>query len=274
MKKAYSLICLLLLFLSMALPVKAEEAAVEDSLTLPEEILASLDPQPGDTLFCVYTVSYEAMAEYANIDEIFANQSQLRLNRYYFVRESAGEIHYYLYDSGCLEKRDHVPGWGAAWFDLHDGKAEAVIKKVSSDIVVENIYYLRGGDWDGIYYKTDLGDYVYIALDEKEYVMALEPFRALMGELSDLLTKYSVLSGMVGCPAYEPLISRIREDLSPYDISSPAFDPHTPLKIDCRPGKFIAIGSFVLLVVLVVCRCLIRGRGKYRKTKARLVNQF
>lgn len=274
-KKVCGLICLSLMFLVMALPAGAEENAnTEDSVTISEDILSCLDESEVDTVFRVYIIndSYNRFVTYGDIDGVLANTPESQLRIYYFVKTKQGETNSYTYDGTDLVKIDYSPDWGRELFAFHSEKTETIIKKVASDIVVENVYYLQ---YDGscVYYKTNLGDYVYVFMDQKEYLMALEPFLLLQEELRDLLRKYSFRGQVVGCSP-EPFTRGLQVDLSPYDITSPDFDPHAPLKTTFKPGKFIAIGSLLLLIALVVCRYLIPGHRKNRATKDKLANQI
>lgn len=274
-EKIGGLICLILMLLPMALPVSAEESAkAEDSVTIPEDILSCLDESEVDTVFRVYIIndSYSRFVTYGDIDGVLANTPESQLGIYYFVKTKQGETNSYTYDGTDLVKTDYSPDWGSEWFAFHSEKTETIIKKVASDIVVKNVYYLRS-DGSCVYYKTNMGDYVYVLMDHKEYLMALEPFLSLQEELRDLLRKYSFRGAMIGCSP-EPFTRGLQVDLSPYDITSPNFDPHAPLKTTFKPGKFIAIGSFLLLIALVVGRFLIRGHRKNRATKHKLANQI
>ncbi len=268
MKKVCCLVCLILLLLAMALPVGAEEY-FEDSVTIPEEVLACLDMESVDTVFCVYVFgsqfvrcTYSGFVYYGDIDRMLANVAEPELQRYYFVKDKAGETEVYAYDGMGLSKG--YIGHGS-WFERHGEKAASIIRKIDADIVVENIYYLWYHNWTAIYYKTNLGDYIYVS---GGYLMAREPFLALQEELYELSVKYKDWRNLINEP-YQVKLSEAQADLSPYDMDAPDFDPHAPLNVhrNYKPGKLITIGSLVLLVALVVGRFLIRGHRKYRAQK-------
>ena len=276
MKKVCCLICFMLLLLSMTLPVGAKEnAKIEDSLTIPEDVLACLDADTIDTVFCVYLFgdefarcTYEGFVRYGDIDSILANTGP-ELQRCYFVKDKDGETTVYTYDGKSLSPK--YMGLGS-WFNFHGEKAESIIQTIDAGIVVENIYYLWYYNWTAIYYKTNLGDYVYVS---GGYLMGREPFVALQEELYELSYKYRNWRDMDNRP-YHVKLSQLGADLSPYDITSPDFDPQAPLHVEhnYKPGKFIAIGSVALLMALVVCRILIRGRRKTRGNQDIPVNRF
>lgn len=271
MKKVYCLICLILMFLSLVLPVGAEETAhAEDSVTISGEILSCLDMETVDTVFCVYDMNdrYAGFVTYGDIDSVLANTAEPQLRIYYFVKNKQGETASYTYDGTRLSKTQYHSGWGSGWYGVHGEKAESVIKRIADDIVVENVYYLWYDSWSAVYYKTNLGDYVYVRAG-KEYLMGLDQFLALQSELHDQWIKFKDWRDMDNMPA-QIKISELRVDLSPYDITSPDFDPHAPFKTNFKPGKFIAIGSLVLLIALIVGRFLIRGHRKYREKKERM----
>ena len=87
---------------------------------------------------------------------------------------------------------------------------------------------------------------------------------ALQGELKDMAIKYQDWRNIINEP-YHIKLGELHADLTPYDISSPDFDPDAPLKISHSPGKVIDIGSIVLLAVLIVCRVCIRSRARVRR---------
>ncbi len=276
MKKVCSLICLILTLLSLALPVGAEESApAEDSVTISDEILSCLDMETVDSVFRVYDITdgYAGFVTYGDIDGVLANTTDPQLRIYYFVKSKQGETASYTYDGTRLSKTQYHSGWGSGWYGVHDEKAESVIKKIADDIVVENIYYLWYDSGFAVYYKTNLGDYAYVRTGKMEYLMGLEQFLALQCELHDQWIKFKDWRDMDNMPA-QIKIGQLRVDLSPYDITSPDFNPHAPLKTHFKPGKFIAIGSFVLLIALIVGRFLIRGHRKYREKKERMASRI
>lgn len=269
MKKVCSLVCLVLLLLAMVMPVSAEEYC-EDSVTIPEEVLACLDEETVDDVFCVYRYrdDYTSFAQYGNMDSVLKNVAEPELQRYYFVIHSQNETACYTYDGSCLIETGYT--WGAEWFSLHGEKVERVIQKVAADIVVENTYYLWWSGLTAVYYETNFGDFVYVFTEQKEYLMALDPFLSMQEELHDMRMKLYIAFA-IPTVGREPItVMRLLTayaDLSPYDITSPDFDPYALFKLNLKPGKFIAIGLLVLLAVLLVGRYLIRGHRKYRAQK-------
>ncbi len=282
MKKSASILCLIFMLWSMLLPVSAQETAkTEDSVTISDEILSCLDMETVDTIFRVYVFShfYSDFVKYGDLDGVLANTSASQFGTCYFVKTKGGETNSYTYDGIGLIESNRYSGRAALWFDIHSEQAEEIIKKVSSDIVVENVFYLwfSGMDdsWFAVYYKTNLGDYVYIPSEQKAYLMGLDQFIAMQNVIYDRYAYMAIRKGpwtlgrdIVVTPESAPV------DLSPYDITSPDFNPHAPLKTNFKPGKFIAIGSFVLLLTLIVCRYLIRGHRKYREKKERMIYRF
>lgn len=276
MRKVCCLICLCLLLLSVSVPANAEgSAATEDSVTIPQEVLACLDADSVDTIFCVYLFgdqfarcTYEGFPRYGDIDSVLANTGP-ELQRCYFVKDKAGETTVYTYDGESLSRR--LMGLGS-WFGFHGEKAENIIQTIDAGIVVENIYYLWYYNWTAIYYKTNLGDYVYIS---GGYLMGLEPFLTLQEELYWLALKYENWRDMDNQP-YQVKLSQLDIDWSAYDLDALDFDPQAPLQVEhnYKPGKFIAIGSFVLLIALIVGRFLIRGHWKYQEKKERMASRI
>lgn len=266
MKKVCSLICLALVLLSMALPASAQETAkTEDSVTISEDVLTCLDMQNIDTVFCVYLFydGYASFVTYGDIDAVLANVSEPQLQRYYFVRNNLGETATYTYDGGQLTDTEYPFGLISGWFTRHDERAGTIIKNVAADIVVENIYYLRFYDYNAIYYKTDLGDYVYCGFGKNGYLMGLEQFLDLQTEMRYICLRAKDMQFVTERPDNLHL-RMLYADMSSYDFSSPDFDPNAPFDINGNPGKFIAISFVVLLAALIVCRVLVRNRRKTR----------
>ena len=293
MKKLSSLICLILAALLLVLHVCAEETApVEDSVTISEEIRTSLNLEAGDTVLRIYQFDRDfrlsGFPKYRNIDKVLAHAEELSIRGYFFVTDATGETKAYTHFGDRLVGADYVSEKDSPWVDFHlNGRAEAIIKKVSADIVVENIYFLRYDHMAAVYYKTNLGEYVYFVFStrpastepdaqcKEEYLMRLDHFLQLQEAIyyhRFLWQNAEYVIPEVRYPAPTP--KNLRVDLSVYEFASPDFAPDAAYTTYYSPGKFIAIGSVVLLVGLIVCRLFIRNRRKNRITKEEMVNRI
>ena len=279
MKKLCSVICLILVLMSMVLPVRAAETeTVEDSVTIPEDVLACLDAENIESVFCVYVFQtgqflsyrYEDFVRYGDVDSVLVNSAEPKMRRYYFVKNKDGETGVYFYDGENWKQRSTESD---DWYRAQVEQGKNAIQAIHAGIIVENLYYLVYPGWAAIYYKTNFGDYVYVLSESGEYLMAREPFLALQEELYELSVKFRDWRDMDNGP-YQVKFEQIKADLSPYRITSPDFDPYAPLQTSNSPGKWIAISAAVLLLVLMIGRLLIRSHEKYRITKHKWINEF
>ena len=279
MKKICSLVFLIFILLSMMLPVKAAEIeTVEDSVTIPEEVLACLGAENIESVFCVYAFQtgqflsyrYEDFVQYGDVDSVLANATEPKLIRYYFVKDKDGETGLYFFDGENWKQR---PSESDDWYRTQVEQGKNAIQEIHAGIIVDNLYYLVYPGWAAIYYKTNFGDYVYVLSESGEYLMAGEPFLALQEELYELSMKFRDWRNMDNGP-YQVKFGQIKADLSPYRITSPDFDPHAPLRTSNSPGKWITISAAVLLLVLLIGRLLTRSHEKYRVTKHKHIHEF
>ena len=85
MKKYFAFVCLLMiLFSSLALPVKAEEVENEDSLSIDKWVRANLEAGPSDAVVRIYCI-HPYNLRYRNIDDLLANN---KVGFYYAIQDS------------------------------------------------------------------------------------------------------------------------------------------------------------------------------------------
>lgn len=160
MKKLIILLCILFSLSTLVSSARAENIEPqEDSTNISEETLALLPLEEGDQVVRVY-VTYLAIvfAHCRSIDELWL--SDISVSDYYVVTSADGTITVYVIKNG--EIRNLGPeNWVHRIMDIYL-KGE-VIHLVHPDISVKSSYYLAGSSFTGqaIYYKTNLGDYVY-----------------------------------------------------------------------------------------------------------------
>lgn len=293
MKKVCCLLCLSLMLMTMILPVSAKQKTnAEDSIVISEDVLASLNLEAGDTVLRVYQFDRDfqlsGFPQYRNMDQVLAHADELSIRNYYFVTSPAGETKAYTHFGDRVVGAEYDPDKDSKWVDFHrNGRAEAIIKKVSANIVVENIYYLRYDSMAAVYYKTNLGEYVYFVFDShpahtepdaqggEEYLMRLDRFLQLQEAIYYHWSLGEDAHYVIPEARYPaPTPKNLRIDLSVYEFASPDFDPDAAYTTYYTPGKFIAIGSLVLLTALVICRILICNHRKRRKREDISVNRL
>ena len=249
MKRVYIFICLILMLLSTILPVNADDKEkAEDSLFISEESLSSLPISADEIVIRVYRCNdfSDPFTKYSNIDDVLNHADALNIHSLFVTRNATdGATTIYQYSNGVLEDLAVDAGnWAWEIMDYHfSGKPASIIKEVSTDIIVENTYYLAFGYGRAVYYKTNLGEYVcfiYEGTDQPgrldvfedefagEYLLSLENFLELMKTINN------AFHSLGDIPMEEvPIIGEQEKssfdiDLSPYRIGSPNFDPNAP----------------------------------------------
>ena len=136
---------------------------------------------------------------------------------------------------------------------LQEMKTGEAIKAVSKDVVIESVYFLYEGDpysSSAIYYRTNLGDYVYFnGYGSDERLFSSEVFWAYMKATRMVwqATKKSDSVVMGSWPNYDIC------DLSAYDFRSPDFDPDKALpEIEMPESKPEALDYLWILGVAVL----------------------
>ncbi len=234
-----SVLLSLLMIFSFSQQSYAQEptASVPDSTTIPEEVLAQIDLADGERVLRVFdkvSVLYYMGQADSSIEKIMqAVISSEVVEEYYLVMTSDTIVRTYT-DGGELgvqpsdaETADDIIRF--FWELPAELEDFAIIRRVSEDIVVNNIYVLSESydlyshGWI-IYYDTDHGPYVYYdSYSYTCYLMPLEVFRQLAKEYiaTDIPDKPS--------PSVQ-LIENYEEKYGRYDLNSNRFylNPSAP----------------------------------------------
>lgn len=248
MKRALALLLLLALMLPVfCFSTSAEEYTdPKDSRHISPEISDEIDLEDTDFIIKCY-VSYIShdFASYLSIDEILDKGYV----RYIQRKLSDSQLHIYMTDGNgeYVEVDSSYDLFYSQTFDeLQTGEA---IKAVSSDIVIQSVYYLWGENTHSgtaIYYKTNLGDYVYYRqhwLGEKlfpaEVFFAYHRRNSIDGRANEVF------------------------DLSVYDYRSPSFAPHTEIPDSkSKLATYLWVGGIAIVIVGEVVFFIIRAKRK------------
>lgn len=229
MKKIILLLLILCCLINtLTLNISAtEELDPDDSRNIPDEVLELFADKDAGMITKIYVAPIALSFEkYAAIEEIL--QSIAHTNILY-IQDKGDDVEVY------VTYRDLEGYWPTDqpiyrtvdfWDEMKTGEA---IRAVSKDIVIESVYFLHEVDpysSSAIYYRTNLGDYVYFnGYGSDERLFSAEVFWAYM-KAARMVWQETKKEGPVimgSWPNYDIC------DLSAYDFRSPNFDPDQPL---------------------------------------------
>ncbi len=233
-------ILLLLLLVPLTPRAYAQEltAFIPDSTTIPEDISAQIDLDDDERILRVWD-NIGFMYTMGNLEyDIKTVINQISDDKiakeYYFVISSDSITHTYTNEEelGVQEDDDETAEQKAKFFAELSAELEdfAIIRCVSKDIVINNIYVLSEGcdlysnGWI-IYYDTNLGPYVYYdSIHYTQYLMPLEVFRQLAKDFIATDTPDRPSPSIYLIENYEQKYGR-------YDMNSPHFylNPTVPV---------------------------------------------
>lgn len=180
-------------------------------------VLDKLDLGPLDKIVKCYSVDYEsAFSEYSTFEEVLNSDY---LNYIFYVVQSDEEGIKYYNEDGTEAGTPVQVNNTFNTLVLPAYFTESMIKLISPDINVYNVYYLAKLNTDGVailYYETDMGNYVYYRTQSKR----LMPPAVFVDLIRYRKRKHDTM--MRGSITTEEL----SYDLSIYEIYSENFDPH------------------------------------------------
>lgn len=208
-------------------------------------VLDKLDLGPLDKIVkCYYVDNKSAFCEYSTIEEVLASDYVSCI--FYAVIYDKDGIKCYYEDCSPI-RPDAIPVNRKvlpAYF------SETMIKLISPDITVNNVYYLAGSTGGTVlYYETDMGNYVYSRAGDGKRLMPPAVYADLMRYNK---RKYDTLgSGLF-------FTEELSYDLSIYEIYSENFDPHyLPAHLDPNAEPVEAAGIHWLSVAKTAASVLI-----------------
>lgn len=236
-----------------------------DSRNVPENLVALANPGEGDILFRYYNIPLRFdFTNYDSIEAILENATENSMPLYALETSDGQRVVFKTQDNGISYKSVYDENGQGEWanpsFQEHiTGEA---IRTVSPDIIIESMYYLKGENskmGTAIYYKTNLGDYVFFDGSIDEYLFSAEAFfeyqRALYAEAIQQGDKD-------GSPAYSSW------DLSAYDYRSDNFDPHAPFPISAEPEQtpspylWIGIAAGAVVLTAIAAFFIVKAKRK------------
>lgn len=237
-----------------------------DSRNVPENLVNLANPDEGNILFRYYNIPLRfAFTNFNSIEAILENATENSIPLYALETSGGQRVVFKTQDNGisyeALYDENDQGEWASPSFQEH--RTGEAIRTVSSDVIIESIYYLKGENskmGTAIYYKTNLGDYVFFSRSSiDEYLFSAEAFfeyqRALYAE--------SIQQGdKLGGLDYS------RWDLSSYDYRSDNFDPHAPFPISTEPGQntspyfWIGIAAGAVVLTAIAAFFIVKAKRK------------
>lgn len=261
------------LFLAVLLPLlclngyATEYSDPLDSRNIPQEVLELADPSETDVLFRYYRTAI--LSSFAEEDSIEAILEKATANiPFYALETSFGQRFVFeTWDNGVSYEtadENHQGCWTSSTFQEH--RTGEAIHTVSSDIVIESMYYINGeNDMTGtaIYYKTNLGDYVFF----KHYSIGERLFSA------EAFFEYNraIYAEIVRANAYGSPMGSINYsgwDLSAYDYRSEGFNPNAPFPRNTvseqtpSPYLWISIAAGTVVLTVIAAFFVIKAKRK------------
>lgn len=260
MNKVMVAICLTLMLISIVLPVNAEKATQEeDSLHISKETLALLPLKKGDEVVRIY-VSLLTYKFSSKIDELLPDYNGRII--YAVISTNGTYTSYEILDGKCVEIKETNSNYFGNLTTLLENK---VIKLVDPNIKVDHTYYIYGNKTGtAIYYKTNMGNYVYYVSHafgfDGVYLFSAEAFHEAQ-KASHAYTEgmlEAIKDGSVEAAESIGLVEEnLESSLSIYKISSPNFDPHAPFPV---AEKETSDGSKLWLICGISAGvCLVAG---------------
>jgi hypothetical protein len=271
MKKVLlSFLISVLIISALSFGVSAEEYAdTRDSRYIPSDALSQIGNSGTIVKFYNYSLLID-FAECQNIEEVLSRRNQPkyigyykqtgnRLLRYsYSVRENYEK----LWDPKVVNQNNqHISEM------LQELQTMEAISTVSPDIAIGSIYYMDATAQDegtAIYYKTNLGDYVFYRhlWDGTQMLCTAERFfEYKRAEIEAWYGKYGnqlVSGGSAGIENW---------DLSVYDYRSPNFNPAAPLPNGKDAFPWLGLGAVVLSLAAVLAVWIIRRRKSVQEAE-------
>jgi hypothetical protein len=264
-------VIMLCLILALTVPMLCASANAEeyadpkDARNVPPEIQQLADEANADVVFHrLYTPTLVMVCSQSdNMDEVLENMSTSD----YFAATRT-ELWCYEMVDGEPQLTKSFPYSNSLVMQMITQEA---IMGIAPDICIESVYYLStgfagNGEPSAIYYKTNLGEYVYyhigngIILNADRFLEYMHQWRTYIEKTLD------EKGGFIG--GY-PMM---HTDLSAYDWRSPDFDPDAPLPIEKDepepdfPWLIVGIGAAVLIAGAVVTAVIVIRRKKRKAT--------
>ena len=251
--------------------VGAEQYAdTRDSRYIPPEDLAVINDPTAEIIVKAYSSdSISAFGYYDNIEDALAYYCTPKWIVY--IKKNAEGLSTYGYftdQSGVtkLIKETYSLNVNHSSVALQELQTGEAISAVSPDIAIESVYFMYGSpnyDGNAIYYKTNLGDYVYYrgAWGGPEMLCTAERFYEYKrAEYEEIVANNTgeVKNGGASVSDW---------DLSAYDYRSPNFNPAAPLPKGKDAFPWLGLGIVVLPLAAVLAVCIIRRKKSMQEAE-------
>lgn len=235
----------------------AEYSDPNDSRYIDSDVLSELNDPSTEVVVKAYNCSpLDDFSKYDNIEDVLAYRNTPRWLVY--IKKDASGLSAYSYyaSSGYTEfSKDSSSYVNGCRRVLQEFQTQEAIQTVSADVVVECVYFIYGAarrEGSAIYYKTNLGDYVfyYDSTIGCELLFAAERFFEFQKAAKNAVIANNADGIRFGVPDYSSW------DLSAYDYRSDNFDPHAPFPISAEPEQtpspylWIGIAGAVVLTAI------------------------
>lgn len=257
------LLCLLLTLAQFVYATTAETNKEYANELCPQQIDAAvldvLELAPTDRVVKIYNLPIvSAFSRYATISDVL--DSEYGDFEYYVVLTAEGIVKYYsvnkwlkpvqLVDYGYFDERN-----------LDTFFSGSVIKQISKEIKVHNVYYLTGeNDHEGfaLYYQTNMGDYVFFKDSIGNDVRYLMP----AAYFHDYMKAVGRQHGPKNVNGWHPNYKVA--GYAHYDIRNTDYDPNTP---PATPTPIYETKEFKIILFICVLITVVIIYVIYRKIK-------
>lgn len=227
MKKPITLLLILCcLVSSLCLNISAaEELEPEDSRNIPDEVLELFtDKDAGMIVKAYVTPGLSVFGTYDTIEDILQSFDSTDV---IYIQKNRGEFEIYVNYrdvDGYSRSDEPLYNYPVVLQELKSGEA---IYTISENIMVEEVYFLYDSANDAgnaIYYRTDLGDYVFLDnVDVGKILLSAEIFWEYLRTVREIHRRQNEGQILIGGRDFDIC------DMSAYDFRSPNFDPDQPL---------------------------------------------
>lgn len=262
------LLCLLLTLAQFVYATTAETNKEYASELCPQQIDAAvldvLELAPTDRVVKIYNIPIVfAFSSYSTINEVL--DSEYGNREYYAISTAEGTVKYYTVNKWLVP----VQLDNDSYFDernLDTFFSGSVIKKVSQEIKVHNVYYLTGEtnhEGFALYYQTNMGDYVFFKDSIGNDVRYLMP----AAYFHDYMKAVGRQHGPKNVDGWHPNYKVA--GYAHYDIRNTDYDPNIPPATPTpiyETAEFKIIMSICVLITVVIIYVIYR---KIKHKKAR-----
>ena len=259
------ILCLTILLICsiFCCPISAEESLSPwDARNVPDEVAELLpDYENAQIVYRYYgSLPYSyAVGSIASIEQSMTGER----TPYYMVVTADIQKMYKIENGTAVQQT-----WSDPFCMSYEMLTHEAIYTVSPDICLESIYCVFNYHYSTtnmlIFYKTDLGDYIYFETEQTQpMLMTVRRYDEYMAAWREYSNEMLNTQGTLMGGRYV-----LHIDSSSYDWTSPTFDPDAPLPIEKNaeepsfPWAIVAVSVAVLAAAAVTTVLIIRKKKK------------